>query len=51
VTPDEFIRTWSGNPLSERASAQAHFIALCGLLGVEPPEVLLGNRTLTEATI
>ncbi len=37
MTPDEFIRTWSGNPLSERASAQAHFIALCGLLGVEPP--------------
>ncbi|PRY92070.1 type II restriction/modification system DNA methylase subunit YeeA [Hasllibacter halocynthiae] len=37
MTPDEFIRTWSDNPLSERASAQAHFIALCGLLGVEPP--------------
>jgi type II restriction/modification system DNA methylase subunit YeeA len=37
MTPDDFIRTWSGNPLSERASAQSHFIDLCSLLGIDPP--------------
>ncbi|RVT80670.1 class I SAM-dependent DNA methyltransferase [Rhodobacteraceae bacterium CCMM004] len=40
MTPDDFIRTWSGNPLSERASAQSHFRDLCTLLGVEPPSPL-----------
>ncbi|QPH54934.1 class I SAM-dependent DNA methyltransferase [Pontivivens ytuae] len=44
MTPDAFIRTWSGNPLSERSSAQAHFIALCGLLGVEPPSPTTAGR-------
>lgn len=37
MTPEDFIRTWSDNPLSERASAQAHFISLCNLLEVESP--------------
>jgi hypothetical protein len=37
MTPDDFIHTWAGNPLSERSSAQAHFVALCALLGVDPP--------------
>ena len=37
MTPDDFIRTWTGNPLSERASAQSRFRDLCALLGVEPP--------------
>lgn len=40
MTPDDFIRTWSGNPLSERASAQSHFRDLCTLLEVEPPSPL-----------
>ncbi|SPJ25943.1 DNA methyltransferase [Palleronia abyssalis] len=40
MTPDDFIRTWSGNPLSERASAQSHFRDLCALLGIDPPSPL-----------
>ncbi len=40
MTPDNFIRTWSGNPLSERASAQSHFRDLCTLLDVNPPSPL-----------
>lgn len=40
MTPDNFIRTWSGNPLSERASAQSHFRDLCSLLGILPPSPL-----------
>lgn len=40
TTPDDFIRTWSGNPLSERASAQSHFRDLCALLGISPPSPL-----------
>lgn len=40
MTPHDFIRTWSGNPLSERASAQSHFRDLCILLGVAPPSPL-----------
>lgn len=40
TTPDDFIRTWSGNPLSERASAQSHFRDLCVLLGISPPSPL-----------
>lgn len=33
----EFIAKWRGNPLSERAGAQAFFLDLCDLLGVEKP--------------
>lgn len=40
MTPDDFIRIWSGNPLSERASAQSHFRDLCTLLTVDPPSPL-----------
>lgn len=40
MTPDDFIRTWSDNPLSERASAQSHFRDLCTLLGIAPPSPL-----------
>ena len=40
TTPDDFIRTWSGNPLSERASAQSHFRDLCALLSISPPSPL-----------
>ena len=35
-----FIRTWEKNLLSERSSAQSHFIALCELLDVPPPSPL-----------
>ena len=44
MTPDDFIGTWRGNPLSERASAQSHFRDLCALLGVEPPSPRTAGR-------
>jgi hypothetical protein len=37
MTPEQFIATWQGNPLTERAGAQAHFDDLCDLLGVAKP--------------
>ncbi|MBV6475664.1 MAG: hypothetical protein MOGDAGHF_01218 [Rhodocyclaceae bacterium] len=37
MTPEQFIARWKGNPLSERAGAQAHFDDLCELLGVDKP--------------
>ena len=37
MKPNDFIHTWQDNPLSERASAQSHFIGLCGLLDLAPP--------------
>lgn len=37
MEPDRFIKLWKDNPLSERASAQSHFIDLCALLGLERP--------------
>lgn len=37
MTPQEFIAKWHGNPLSERAGAQAFFLDLCDLLGVDKP--------------
>lgn len=37
MTPEEFIKTWQSNKLNERAGAQAHFMQLCTLLGVDPP--------------
>lgn len=37
MTPEQFITRWHGNPLSERAGAQAHFDDLCDLLGVDKP--------------
>ncbi len=37
TTAAEFIEQWKGRSLSERASAQPHFIALCRLLDVPAP--------------
>jgi hypothetical protein len=37
LTPDAFVAEWRGRNLSERQSAQAHFIQLCRLLGVPAP--------------
>ena len=37
MTPAEFIAKWKDSKLSERAGAQAHFLDLCELLGVEKP--------------
>jgi hypothetical protein len=37
LTPTEFIAKWQHNSLSERAGAQAHFLDLCEMLGVEKP--------------
>ena len=36
MTPAQFIAKWRGNPLSERAGAQAFFLDLCVLLNVDP---------------
>ncbi len=37
MTPADFIHKWQDNKLSERAGAQAHFLDLCDLLGMEKP--------------
>ncbi|MER9850742.1 class I SAM-dependent DNA methyltransferase, partial [Mesorhizobium sp. M0106] len=37
MTPHEFIRKWKGNNLTERASAQEHFIDLCHLFDHPTP--------------
>lgn len=37
MTPTQFISKWHDNPLSERAGAQAFFLDLCTMIGVEPP--------------
>lgn len=44
MNPDDFIRTWLGNPLSERASAQSHFRDLCALLDLAPPSPLTAGQ-------
>lgn len=37
MTPEQFIARWRDNDLTERAGAQAHFLDLCELLGVDKP--------------
>ena len=37
MTPQQFIQKWQHNSLTERAGAQAHFLDLCELLGVDKP--------------
>lgn len=37
MTPAEFIAKWQHSTLSEKAGAQAHFLDLCEMLGVEKP--------------
>ena len=37
MTPHDFIAKWQCNALSERAGSQAHFLDLCAMLGVPPP--------------
>jgi len=37
MTPSEFIAKWRDNQLSEKAGAQAFFLDLCEVLGVEKP--------------
>lgn len=37
MTPSAFITKWQNNLLSERAGAQAYFLDLCDLVGVEKP--------------
>lgn len=38
MTPQAFIARWQHNPLSERAGAQAFFLDLCEILGVDKPQ-------------
>lgn len=38
MTPQQFIDKWQHNTLTERAGAQAHFLDLCELLGVDKPD-------------
>lgn len=37
ISPQEFVAKWKDSGLSERASAQSHFIDLCALLGEPAP--------------
>lgn len=37
MTPQEFIKIWRNNKLTERAGAQPYFNDLCDLLGVDKP--------------
>jgi hypothetical protein len=37
MTPETFIARWQNNTLTERAGAQAWFIELCDMLGVDRP--------------
>src|SRR5262245_37792228 len=37
LSPTDFVQRWAGRELTERASAQAHFIDLCRLLDVPAP--------------
>ena len=37
MTPREFIQKWKDHALTERASAQEHFIDLCRMLGHPTP--------------
>ena len=38
MTPQQFIQKWQHNTLTERAGAQAHFLDLCELSGVDKPD-------------
>ena len=37
MSPQDFVSKWKGVTLTERASAQSHFIDLCALLGEPTP--------------
>jgi hypothetical protein len=37
MSPEDFITKWQSSTLTERAGAQAHFLDLCELLGVDKP--------------
>ena len=37
LTPAEFVKKWAGNTRTERAASQEHFIDLCRMIGVRPP--------------
>ncbi len=37
MTPQEFVNKWTNPPLRERQIAQAHFLDVCRLVGVEMP--------------
>jgi len=45
MTPQEFVHRWANPSLRERQSAQAHFLDVCRLVGVEMP----GGDGRTEA--
>ena len=37
MTPQEFVNKWANSPLGEKQIAQAHFLDVCRLVGVEMP--------------
>ena len=37
MTPQEFVEKWANSPLGEKQIAQAHFLDVCRLVGVEMP--------------
>jgi len=38
MTPESFIATWQANTRNEAAASKAHFLDLCALLDVPPPQ-------------
>ena len=38
MTPDSFIGAWQANTRNEAAASKAHFLDLCILLVVPPPQ-------------
>jgi len=53
MQPAEFKRKWSSALLTERASAQQHFLDLCSLVGMPPPAVYdpTGERFAFERAV
>ena len=45
MTPQDFVKDWSGSELGERQTYQLHFGAVCRLVGVDPP-----NATGTDGS-
>ncbi len=51
MSPQEFVSKWAGTPLGEQQIAQAHFLDVCRLVGVELPAAGLteaGERFVFE---
>ena len=45
MTPEQFVSKWAHTALGEKQSAQAHFLDVCRLVGIDMP----GGDGLTES--